>query len=172
MFCVDGLCNELPRSKLRGIRPSFLIKQRENGRAPFSFMALFGAMRLMGMMIKNAIVLLDEVNINLTQGMGSTTPLSLRHWRVYALCSARSNNNRARGHAAVARCLLGRYGGDDLWHGVDHAGGGLTVIANAPNPAGQAILKDHFENGVAPLGLLLGALIPTLIMFAMFFVLR
>jgi Na+/H+ antiporter NhaD/arsenite permease-like protein len=48
------------------------------------------------------------------------------------------------------------------------AGGGLTVIANAPNPAGQAILKDYFEDGVSPLGLLLGALIPTLIMFAMY----
>jgi len=45
------------------------------------------------------------------------------------------------------------------------AGGGLTVIANAPNPAGQAILKDHFENGVSPLGLLKGALVPTFIMF-------
>ena len=48
------------------------------------------------------------------------------------------------------------------------AGGGLTVIANAPNPAGQAILKGYFKNGVSPLGLLKGALIPTLIMFAMF----
>ena len=26
------------------------------------------------------------------------------------------------------------------------AGGGLTVIANAPNPAGYAILKNHFED--------------------------
>ena len=63
---------------------------------------------------------------------------------------------------------------DSLKHAVVSgavAGGGLTVIANAPNPAGQAILKDHFENGIAPLGLLLGALIPTLIMFAKFFVL-
>jgi len=51
-------------------------------------------------------------------------------------------------------------------------GGGLTIIANAPNPAGQAILKDHFENGVAPLGLLKGALIPTLIMFGLFAMLR
>ena len=48
------------------------------------------------------------------------------------------------------------------------AGGGLTVIANAPNPAGQAILKDYFEGGVSPLGLLLGALVPTFIMFAMY----
>jgi multidrug efflux pump subunit AcrB len=37
--------------------------------APFGFMALLGAMSLMGMMIKNAIVLLDEVNINLSEGM-------------------------------------------------------------------------------------------------------
>ena len=48
------------------------------------------------------------------------------------------------------------------------AGGGLTVIANAPNPAGQAILNRHFEDGIAPLGLLLGALLPTLVLFAVF----
>ena len=50
------------------------------------------------------------------------------------------------------------------------AGGGLTVIANAPNPAGQTILKDFFENGISPLGLLKGALIPTFIMFLIFFI--
>ncbi len=43
-------------------------------------------------------------------------------------------------------------------------GGGLTVIANAPNPAGQSILSSYFRDGVAPLGLLLGALTPTVIM--------
>ena len=43
-------------------------------------------------------------------------------------------------------------------------GGGLTVIANAPNPAGQAILNEHFEDGISPLGLLLGALVPTVIL--------
>ncbi|MBT9511934.1 MAG: putative Na+/H+ antiporter [Acidovorax sp.] len=43
-------------------------------------------------------------------------------------------------------------------------GGGLTVIANAPNPAGAAILKDQFAGGVVhPLGLLLGAVPPTLV---------
>lgn len=43
-------------------------------------------------------------------------------------------------------------------------GGGLTVIANAPNPAGIAILREHFsENNINPIGLLLGALVPTLI---------
>jgi hypothetical protein len=48
------------------------------------------------------------------------------------------------------------------------AGGGLTVIANAPNPAGQSILSSYFRDGVAPLGLLLGALIPTGIMAVCF----
>jgi hypothetical protein len=43
-------------------------------------------------------------------------------------------------------------------------GGGLTIIANAPNPAGIAILRAHFDEGVvSPLGLLLAALAPTLV---------
>lgn len=44
------------------------------------------------------------------------------------------------------------------------AGGGLTVIANAPNPAGLSILQKFFPDGFSPLGLLLGAAIPTVIM--------
>ncbi len=43
-------------------------------------------------------------------------------------------------------------------------GGGLTVIANAPNPAGVAILRGQFsDNTVNPLGLLIAALPPTLV---------
>jgi hypothetical protein len=43
-------------------------------------------------------------------------------------------------------------------------GGGLTVIANAPNPAGVAILKGQFDEGVVHAGkLLLAALPPTAI---------
>jgi hypothetical protein len=42
------------------------------------------------------------------------------------------------------------------------AGGGLTVIANAPNPAGVALLRDGFnEHSIGAAGLLLGALAPT-----------
>lgn len=41
--------------------------------------------------------------------------------------------------------------------------GGLTVIANAPNPAGQALLSRFFPNGISPLGLAAGALPPTVI---------
>lgn len=42
-------------------------------------------------------------------------------------------------------------------------GGGLTVIANAPNPAGQALLSRFFGEGVSPFKLALAALIPTII---------
>jgi len=52
-------------------------------------------------------------------------------------------------------------------------GGGLTVIANAPNPVGQAILGKEFgEGGVSPLGLFVAALIPTVIVGACFMLLR
>ena len=48
-------------------------------------------------------------------------------------------------------------------------GGGLTVIANAPNPAGISILKKYFnEEAVSPLGLLLGAIIPTIVTVILF----
>jgi len=48
-------------------------------------------------------------------------------------------------------------------------GGGLTVIANAPNPAGYAILKDSFEDGsIGALGLLAAATPPTLVAIAAF----
>ena len=52
------------------------------------------------------------------------------------------------------------------------AGGGLTVIANAPNPAGQSILKEYFENGVSPAGLFKAAVVPTLITWLCFLILR
>jgi hypothetical protein len=47
-------------------------------------------------------------------------------------------------------------------------GGGLTVIANAPNPAGQALLARFFGGAVAPLSLFLAALVPTLVATIMF----
>lgn len=43
-------------------------------------------------------------------------------------------------------------------------GGGLTIIANAPNPAGVAILKTHFtDETVSPLALFIAATPPTLL---------
>ena len=42
-------------------------------------------------------------------------------------------------------------------------GGGLTVIANAPNPAGQALLNRFFGDGISPGKLLMGALAPTIV---------
>ena len=47
-------------------------------------------------------------------------------------------------------------------------GGGLTVIANAPNPAGQSILQRFFPEGISPLGLLASALAPTAVMAGCF----
>jgi hypothetical protein len=61
--------------------------------------------------------------------------------------------------------------GDELKLAVVHGavvGGGLTVIANAPNPAGQALLGRFFDGAISPLGLLAGALPPTAIAVAVF----
>jgi hypothetical protein len=52
------------------------------------------------------------------------------------------------------------------------AGGGLTVIANAPNPAGVALLKRGFEDeSIGAGGLLLGAIGPTAVAAAAFLLL-
>ena len=64
-------------------------------------------------------------------------------------------------------------GTDDLWRYMLVAGavtgGGLTVIANAPNPAGFAILKNDFPDGSISAGrLFLAALGPTVVAAAMF----
>jgi Na+/H+ antiporter NhaD/arsenite permease-like protein len=48
------------------------------------------------------------------------------------------------------------------------AGGGLTVIANAPNPAGQSILAPWFPGGVSAGRLFAWALVPTLVALACF----
>ncbi len=51
-------------------------------------------------------------------------------------------------------------------------GGGLTVIANAPNPAGMSILRGKFADGaVHPGGLFAAAAIPTLVAIVAFRVL-
>jgi hypothetical protein len=43
-------------------------------------------------------------------------------------------------------------------------GGGLTVIANAPNPAGYAILKPYFQDeAISAGGLFVAAILPTLV---------
>jgi hypothetical protein len=55
------------------------------------------------------------------------------------------------------------------------AGGGLTVIANAPNPAGVGILQSAkvFEDeGISPLGLFLGALPPTIVAIVFFWLIN
>lgn len=50
-------------------------------------------------------------------------------------------------------------------------GGGLTVIANAPNPAGYGILRSSFgDEGISPLGLFLAALPATLLAMLLFLI--
>lgn len=54
-------------------------------------------------------------------------------------------------------------------------GGGLTVIANAPNPAGIGILhgaKAFNGDGISPLGLFVGALFPTAVAVVFFWLLH
>ncbi|MEM8628937.1 MAG: putative Na+/H+ antiporter [Chlamydiota bacterium] len=48
-------------------------------------------------------------------------------------------------------------------------GGGLTVLANAPNPAGYVILQKYFKEGISPGPLFLAALFPTCVFFLLFF---
>ena len=51
-------------------------------------------------------------------------------------------------------------------------GGGLTVIANAPNPAGFAILRGRFDDeAIHPLGLLAAAAAPTCVAIVAFWLL-
>lgn len=49
------------------------------------------------------------------------------------------------------------------------SGGGLTIIANAPNLPGQALLKSYFPDGISAWKLALGALSPTLIVASCFY---
>ncbi|MFC7297650.1 putative Na+/H+ antiporter [Herminiimonas aquatilis] len=51
------------------------------------------------------------------------------------------------------------------------AGGGLTVIANAPNPAGVALLRGGFRDGAISIGgLVAGAIAPTAVAAALFLI--
>ena len=64
-------------------------------------------------------------------------------------------------------------GSNELWRYMLVAGavtgGGLTVIANAPNPAGFSILKGCFSDGtISPLKLFLAASLPTLVAVVLF----
>lgn len=52
------------------------------------------------------------------------------------------------------------------------AGGGLTIIANAPNPAGNALLSRFFDGGVSPMKLLIAAALPLVVNIFFFFGMR
>ena len=99
--------------------------------------------------------------------LGSLSPMAL-YWGATVLTAVTDN---------AALTYLGSLveGSSDAWRYMLVAGavtgGGLTVIANAPNPAGFAILRGRFpDSAIAPLPMLLGALPPTAVA-AMFFLL-
>jgi hypothetical protein len=97
--------------------------------------------------------------------MGSLSPVVL-FWGAIVLTALTDN---------AALTYLGSLveGTNALWRHMLVAGavtgGGLTVIANAPNPAGFSILKSHFPDGSIAAGrLFLAALLPTLVAAGMF----
>jgi len=99
--------------------------------------------------------------------LGGLSPTVL-YWGATALTAVTDN---------AALTYLGSLveGTTDLWRYMLVAGavtgGGLTVIANAPNPAGFSILKNHFPDGaISPMKLLLSAALPTLVAAVMFLI--
>ncbi|QEI08483.1 hypothetical protein FXN63_23565 [Pigmentiphaga aceris] len=99
--------------------------------------------------------------------LGSLSPMAL-YWGATLLTAVTDN---------AALTYLGSLveGTSDAWRYMLVAGavtgGGLTVIANAPNPAGFSILRTRFpDSAIAPLPLFLGALPPTAVA-AVFFLL-
>ena len=52
------------------------------------------------------------------------------------------------------------------------AGGGLTVIAHAPNPAGLSLLRKYFKGGVSPWNLFVAALPATIVFLILFYVFK
>jgi len=97
--------------------------------------------------------------------LGGLPPMAL-YWGAAALTAITDN---------AALTYLGSLveGTSEVWRTMLVAGavtgGGLTVIANAPNPAGFALLKDTFPGGAVSAGrLFLAALGPTLVAAAAF----
>ena len=85
------------------------------------------------------------------------------------------NDNAAVTYLASQVAALARPEAEALRHAVMAgalAGGGLTVIANAPNPAGQSILAPWFAGGVSPGRLLFWAIGPTLVAIGCFLCFR
>ena len=72
LLIIVGLFNAIQPALIIALTVPFAIVGMTVGLlatgTPFGFVALLGGMSLSGMMIKNAIVLLDEVNVNLAAG--------------------------------------------------------------------------------------------------------
>lgn len=78
------------------------------------------------------------------------------------------NENTTVAHLA---CLLGKTELSTQYAIVSGlvAGGGLTIMAHAPNPAGQALLRPFFKKGISSWDVFVAALLPTLIFLGVFY---
>ncbi|HEY0296731.1 MAG TPA: putative Na+/H+ antiporter [Bordetella sp.] len=120
---------------------------------------------LVGFFLAGLVVLGGLQQWWLQELLGSLPPLVL-YWGAMALTALTDN---------AALTYLGSLvqGTSEAWRVMLVAGavtgGGLTVIANAPNPAGYALLKGAFPDGAVSAGrLFLAALAPTLVAAAAF----
>ncbi|MBM7562927.1 putative Na+/H+ antiporter [Fusibacter tunisiensis] len=91
--------------------------------------------------------------------LGSLEPLGLN---LTAIVLTAFNDNAAITYLST---LVSNFGDSMKYAVVSGAvtGGGLTLIANAPNPVGQSILKRFFKEGISAPMLLKYALLPTAI---------
>jgi hypothetical protein len=93
----------------------------------------------------------------------------LNHWILYAVAAALTavTDNAALTYLGAQVEGLNEISQYYLVAGAI-AGGGLTIIANAPNAAGYSILQRYFPDGLRPVQLIKGALIPTAIAIVCF----
>jgi len=122
---------------------------------------------LVGFFLAGLIVLGGLQQWWLQDLLGGLSPIVL-FWGSMALTAVTDN---------AALTYLGSLvsGTSELWRYMLVAGavtgGGLTVIANAPNPAGFAILKGCFPDGaISPLKLLMSAAVPTAVAAVFFLI--
>ena len=101
--------------------------------------------------------ILEHVSDNILMGISVTLTAFTDNAQITFLASLIPTFTDAMKYAVVAGAVTG---------------GGLTVIANAPNPLGRAILNDFFPRGVSTAGLFLAAIVPTITMGLMFWIFK
>ncbi len=99
--------------------------------------------------------LLQDVSKELLMGIAIVLTAFNDNAQITFLASLMPNFDAAMKYAIVSGAVVG---------------GGLTIIANAPNLVGQSFLKKYFPEGISFLRLFLGALMPTIVMTIIFYI--